>query len=111
MARVETPAQGHPNEQTPKSQETNRWGITLAAFSDLLKERYGLKSESGAVIIALEPDSPAVASGFQVRDLIVQVNGEQIKSPEQAKKKMDQKTSLVVRMERSGNYYFAGIVR
>lgn len=52
-------------------------GVSIQDISGDLQEVY--KNQKGAVVIAIEKDSPADKSGLKVWDLIVKVNGKEIK--------------------------------
>lgn len=58
-------------------------GVGIQDVSEDLKESYGDKN--GAVIISLEPQSPAAKSGLMVWDLITHVNGKKISSAAELK--------------------------
>lgn len=55
-------------------------GVTLDAG---VAQRYGLDAEAGAVIVAVEPDSPAAAAGLREGDTVVAFDGRPIDSMEE----------------------------
>jgi serine protease Do len=58
-----------------------RLGVELADVTDELRQRLGLDSAArGAVIMQVEPDSPAARAGLEPGDLIDQVGGEDVKN-------------------------------
>ena len=61
-------------------------GAKVAALSPRLAQRLGLRSEDkGVAMVDIAPNSPAAGFGFQPRDIVREVNGEEITSPEQLK--------------------------
>jgi len=58
-----------------------RLGVELADVSDELRQRLGLDPAArGAVILQVEPDSPAARAGLEPGDLIDEVGGEDVKN-------------------------------
>jgi Do/DeqQ family serine protease len=61
-------------------------GAKVADLSPRLAQRLGLNSETkGVAMVDIAPNSPAAGFGFQPRDIVREVNGEEITSPEQLK--------------------------
>ena len=67
-----TAAGGRPGEAPGKL------GITVQNLSDELAERFGYEEQSGVVVTAVEPGSPAAAAGIQAGVLIQEVNREPV---------------------------------
>ena len=58
-------------------------GAKVAALSPRLAQRLGLRTETkGVAIVDLAPNSPAAGFGFLPRDIVREVNGEEITSAE-----------------------------
>ena len=54
-------------------------GAKVAALSPRLAQRLGLGSETkGVAMVDIAPNSPAAGFGFQPRDIVREVNGEEI---------------------------------
>lgn len=58
-------------------------GVSIQEVSEDLKSVYN--NQKGAVIIAIEEDSPAQNAGLKVWDLITKVNNKEVKSPSELK--------------------------
>jgi S1-C subfamily serine protease len=56
-------------------------GVTVGPVTPTLQQADHLTPSSGALVISVEPDSPAQKSGLQVNDVIVALNGVAIQSP------------------------------
>jgi Do/DeqQ family serine protease len=69
-------------------------GAKVAELSPRLAQKLGLRTDTktGVAIVATEPDSPAAGFGFQPKDIIREVNGEQIDTPEKLKEIAEQPT-------------------
>lgn len=58
---------------------TRPWfGVASRSLNPALAEQLGLKTTSGALVVATLPGSPAEAAGLQSRDLIIEFNGKPI---------------------------------
>lgn len=69
-------------------------GAKVAELSPRLAQKLGLRTDikTGVAIVETDPDSPAAGFGFQPRDIIREVNGEEIDSPEKLKQVAEQPT-------------------
>jgi Do/DeqQ family serine protease len=68
-------------------------GAKVAELSPRLAQKLGLRSEAkGVAMVAIDADSPAADFGFQPRDIVREVNGEAIDSPEKLKEVAEQPT-------------------
>ena len=59
-----------------------RLGAQAQDISPQLAKAFGLKDHRGAVITQVVPDSPADKGGLRPGDIIIQINGRQVKSAE-----------------------------
>jgi len=59
-------------------------GLRLENLTGQSARQYGLSEKSGAVVTAVEPDSPAGQAGIQPGDLITRVNRQPVSTAEQA---------------------------
>ncbi len=55
-------------------------GMTLANLTPELVERFGLEGEEGILITRIEPDGPAAEANLRVGDLIIEVDGREVRS-------------------------------
>jgi Do/DeqQ family serine protease len=61
-------------------------GAKVAELSPRLAQRLGLRADAtGVAMVDIEPNSPAAGFGFQPKDIVREVNGEEIDSPEKLK--------------------------
>jgi S1-C subfamily serine protease len=55
-------------------------GAVVADFSSVLAGRLNIRAESGAIIVDVEPRSPAARFGFRPGDVVVKAQGEAVES-------------------------------
>lgn len=53
-------------------------GVDVRPVNSKEVERYGLNSQQGVVLIRVHPDSPLAGFGFEVNDMILEINGQPI---------------------------------
>lgn len=72
-------------EQLKESGTVSRgWiGVTVQSVDKELAEYYGLKNEAGAMVAEVLPDYPAQKAGMLAGDIIISVNGVEIKDTKQ----------------------------
>jgi len=71
---------GKPQETIKKqaSLVKGRLGVDVRPVTPEEVERYGLNSQQGVVLIWVHPDSPLAGIGFDVNDMILEINGQSI---------------------------------
>jgi serine protease Do len=69
----------------------NRLGVDVRPATPKESARYGLPSRQGMVIVGIYPGSPLGGVGFELNDMIMEVEGRPVKGPEDF---MDQITRL-----------------
>lgn len=57
-----------------------RIGVGIQAVTQDLAEAFGLKTPKGAVITQIDKDGPADKAGLQVGDILIAVNGQEVKN-------------------------------
>ena len=57
-----------------------RLGVQIRDLTEGMVKQWNLKSKAGAVVISIEPDSPAELAKIRQYDVISQVNGEPVKN-------------------------------
>jgi serine protease Do len=88
---------------TPASDGGETLGLTLRGLTDEDKSELGLAGDvNGALVVDVEPDSPAADKGLEPGDVITQVNQKPVTSAGAAvealkKAKSDQRALLLVR--------------
>ncbi len=61
-------------------------GVHLSGLSDDQAEYFDVKDGEGALVTEVVDDSPAAAAGFQIYDVIVEIDGERVTEPDEAVK-------------------------
>ena len=83
------------------------FGMSVSKVSPTLRERYRFESETGVVITEVKPDSPAARAGLQPGDVILQANNKAIRDADAfAQSSKDPSSRMLLRIERSGQYFF-----
>ena len=59
-----------------------RLGADVRSVTSKETEEYGLKSKQGVAIVWLDPDGPLTRAGFEVNDLILEINSEAVEGLE-----------------------------
>lgn len=93
---------------TGSSDALKDFGINkVSRVNDALKRQYKLDSNSdGLVITDVDKNSPAsYEAGVKEGDLIVEVNGTEVKTPDDVKKAAGSDDSLILMIEREGSTY------
>jgi S1-C subfamily serine protease len=57
-------------------------GMAVDEISPLLKKRFRIKENTGAIVSYVEDGSPADKGGINVADVITKVNGKEVKNKE-----------------------------
>ncbi len=57
-----------------------RQGLTVQKMTPLLAKYFGLKSPEGVLVSEVKPGSPAEGAGLKTGDVIMEINGQRIKS-------------------------------
>lgn len=98
--------------ETPKnagSDSLKDFGLTkIAPVNDTLRRQYKIKDGSeGLVITEVDKESPAYyEEGVREGDLIVELNGQEVRSSEDVVKAVGSDESIVLMIEREGSTYF-----
>jgi serine protease Do len=75
--------------------------MSVKNLDSYLKQKLGIKQDSGVVVVELEDDSPAEASGLQRGDLIEEIENKDIKNIQDFKKVTDSvKGSCLIKTNR-----------
>ena len=94
---------------TDGSDALKEFGINkVSKLDDTLRRKYKIDSNSeGLVITELDRDSKAVFDGeIREGDLLIEVNGQEVKATEDIKKAVGNDNSVVLMIEREGSTYF-----
>ena len=68
-------------------------GAKVAELSPRLAQRLGMRNDAkGVTVVDIDRDSPAAGFGFQPRDIVREVNGEEVDTPEKLKEIAEQPT-------------------
>ncbi|MDD3775219.1 MAG: Do family serine endopeptidase [Sulfurovaceae bacterium] len=64
----------------------NIHGLTLSMITPQIRQKLGLRNVNGAIITGIDPKSKAAQEGFQVGDVIIQIENQPISSLDDARK-------------------------
>ena len=117
LAERANSADGRPTSSSSKSQGDEKSGVDalkdfgikkVEKLTDSLRRKYRIDSNSdGLVITELERNSKAVFDGeVHEGDLLIEVNGQEVKAPEDIKKAVGDESSIVLMLEREGSTFF-----
>jgi S1-C subfamily serine protease len=84
LARLRQGGGGGTADTTPRATQTANSayiGVTVGPVTPALQQQFGLTPSSGALVLSVQPGSPAETSALQVDDVIVSLNGTSIHSP------------------------------
>jgi len=95
------------DQGSAKPGKATPFGMSVSKVSPNLRERYRFESETGVVITEVKPDSPAARAGLQPGDVILQANNKAIRDTDAfAQSSKDPSSRMLLRIERSGQYFF-----
>ena len=99
----------------PAPGRSDRLGLTLAPLTDEHRRSFGVAEDvEGALITAVEPDSPAASRGLRRGDVLVMAGQQQVESPEDVQtavgvaRKAERKSVLFL-VHRKGNQQFVTV--
>jgi serine protease Do len=96
---------------SPAAPETaKKLGLTVTTLTKELAVKFGLKADKGALVTAIDPDSPAATSGIKVGMLIAEVDRKEIKNAkdfDKAFEKRGDKPVLLLVKDAQGSRYVA----
>lgn len=101
LGQTELPDLTAPEE--PSADAVERLGLGLGAITPQLRDELGLEPGTrGAVVLQVEPLSPADRRGIEPGSIVLEVGGEEVTSPEQVVQRIDEVergavTSLLIR--------------
>ncbi|MBV8334841.1 MAG: DegQ family serine endoprotease [Alphaproteobacteria bacterium] len=90
-------------------------GLTLAAITPELKEKFSLGEDAkGVIVVDVAKDSPAAAKGVRPGDMIMEAAQEEVKSPGEINSKVDEakkqgRKSILLLVERQGDLRFVAL--
>jgi serine protease Do len=88
-------------KQLTNQDKANFRGMSVKNLDSYLKQKLGIKQDSGVVVVELEDDSPAEASGLQRGDLIEEIENKDIKNIQDFKEVTDSvKGSCLIKTNR-----------
>ena len=100
---------GRDGNKERNSEALDDFGIDeVSPVTDGLRRRYRLESDAeGLVIVDVDSDSPASAAGLREGDLLIQVNGRDVRTLDDLEKALKNDRDMVVLMvEREGHSFF-----
>ena len=107
--RSDTNTDSKEDPKTDNNAALKDFGINgVAQVNDSLRRQYKIDSGSeGLVVVDVDKDSPAYyEEGVKEGDLIVELNGKEVKTPDDIKKAVGNDDDIVLMIEREGSTYF-----
>jgi serine protease Do len=80
----------------------NIHGLTLSMITPQIRQKFGLRNINGAIITDIDPKSKAAQEGFQVGDVIIQIENQPILSLDDARKAFSLRGKKRVYLNRYG---------
>ncbi|MBN2721682.1 MAG: Do family serine endopeptidase [Campylobacterales bacterium] len=77
-------------------------GLTLSMITPQIRQKLGLRNVNGAIITDIDPNSKAAQEGFQVGDVIIQIENQPISSLDDARKAFSLRGKKRVYLNRYG---------
>lgn len=75
-------APGEEDKTQPVPQKGAAWrGLNVQELTAEMAQKLGLEAAEGVLVVSIEPNSPADASGMTPGDVIVEVNRQKVKTP------------------------------
>lgn len=83
-----------PEPKAEKETKIDALGMTMAAVSSAMRERFGISGESkGVVVTAVDEAGPAAEKGIQPGDLVVEISQQEVTSPSEVAAKIEEAVS------------------
>ena len=107
--RADIKTDGNSGTKSDNNEALKEFGINgVSQVNDSLRRQYKIDSSSeGLVITDIDKESPAYyEEGVREGDLIVELNGQEVKTPDDLKKAIGNDDDIVLMIEREGSTYF-----
>ena len=109
---VAFPAPEPEEEEAPEA--TELLGLTLSQVTEELQDQYGLNTQDGLVITAINPESEAASKGLLEGDLITEAGQQKVMSVEDFQARIEEATeagrkSLLLLVRRGGDPRFVAL--
>jgi serine protease Do len=104
-----------PSSPPSATSTVDELGLTLAAITPELRERFQLGDDIGGVIVVdVDPAGVAAEKGIQPGDIIVEVAQEEVTSPDEVAAKIKEqsaqdKSSILLLVSRQGDLQFVAV--
>jgi len=93
----------------PRQPAQGKWGLQLQDLNPQLAKQLGLNFDQGAVIVGVQPGSPAGQAAIQQGEVIIEVNRQPVKSVKEVKEAIakagDKNTLLLLVQGEKGKHY------
>jgi serine protease Do len=104
------PEESGPEE--PGQTAKGKWGMALQDVSPQVARKLGLKTEHGALVVNVQPESPAERAAIRKGDVILEVNRQPVSSVEECKDEISRaegKDSLLLLLQRGQNSLYVAL--
>jgi serine protease Do len=95
----------------PKPKDVNRVGVVVMDLTKEQREKLEIK-KGGVLVDKIEPDSPAMRAGMRRGDVVMKINGEDVKDAKQFEsvvKALPEKKNVAVLVQRSSGSVFLAL--
>jgi serine protease Do len=93
----------------PRQSAQGKWGMQLQDLNPQVAKELGVKADQGAVVVGIQPGSPADNAAIKQGDVILEVNRQPVKSvkdvKDQVAKAGDKDTLLLLVQSEQGKHY------
>jgi serine protease Do len=101
-------------DAAPATEEMVILGLTLSPITPELADQFSLTDETGLVITAIDPESPAASKGLLEGDLITEAGQQKVESVTDLQDRIDEatqagRTSLLLLIRRGGDPRFVAL--
>jgi serine protease Do len=97
------------NDGSIENRSFDAFGLDLSDLNENFRKKFSLESESGVVVVSVSPNSISSKAGIQAGDLIISANGIDLKNVDDFKQATKDTQKILLRIERTGNYFFVSI--
>jgi serine protease Do len=100
--------------EAPSHASQSQWGLQLQDVTPQIARQRGLTDESGAMVVGVQPDTPAERAGLQRGDIILEVNHQPVQSVQDVRDaiaKADTLDALLLLVKRDQGSVFVAMAK
>jgi serine protease Do len=107
------PSEEHQAEESGQPSQ-GKWGLRLRDITPEMAQQHGLKIKEGALVVGVEPESPAEKAGIQQGDILVEMNHQPVTSVQDVKgvlAKVDDQDTLLLLVQRHRRSLYVALAK